>query len=116
MLALSPHTNVYIAREPVDFRKQIDGLSVYAQDVLSLDPLSTHLFVFRNRRRDKLKILYWDNNGFCLLYKRLSKGCFPWPVNDQPLLTCGLRELQWLVEGLDVQKLTARPTLAYSQV
>jgi len=116
MLTLNPHTKVYIARQPLDFRKQIDGLSVYVQDILSLDPLSAHLFVFGNRTRDKIKILYWDNNGFCLLYKRLSKGRFPWPVKDQPLLTCGLRELQWLVEGLDIRKLTERPTLAYSYV
>ena len=116
MFALNPHTKVYIARDGLDFRKQIDGLSVYVQDVLTLNPLSAHLFVFRNRNRDKLKVLYWDNNGFCLLYKRLSRGRFPWPRQDQAVVTCGLRELQWLLEGLDIQDLSARPTLIYAQV
>ena len=116
MLTLNPHTKVYIARDALDFRKQIDGLSVYVQDILALNPLSAHLFVFRNRTRDKIKVLYWDNNGFCLLYKRLSRGRFPWPVNDQAVMTCGLRELQWLLEGLDIRELSERPTLAYSQV
>lgn len=116
MLTLNPHTKVYIAREPLDFRKQIDGLSVYVQDVLALNPLSAHYFVFRNRGRDKIKVLYWDVNGFCLLYKRLSRGRFPWPVKDQAIMSCGFRELQWLLEGLDIDKLSTRPRLTYSHV
>lgn len=116
MLTLNPHTKVYIARDALDFRKQIDGLSVYVQEVLALNPLSAHLFVFRNRTRDKIKVLYWDNNGFCLLYKRLSRGRFPWPEKHQAVLTCGLRELQWLLEGLDIRELSERPKLTYSQV
>lgn len=116
MLTLNPHTKVYIARDALDFRKQIDGLSVYVQEVLALNPLSAHLFVFRNRTRDKLKVLYWDDNGFCLLYKRLSRGRFRWPEKDQMVMTCGLRELQWLLEGLDIRDLSERPKLTYSQV
>jgi len=116
MLTLNPHTKVYLARDRLDFRKQIDGLSIYVQETLSLDPMSTHLFVFTNRTRDKIKVLYWHHNGFCLLYKRLSKGRFPWPVKDQAIFNCGVRELQWLLEGLDIQQLTERPTLTYTQV
>jgi len=116
MLTLNPHTKVYVASEGLDFRKQIDGLSIYVQDVLDLNPLSTHLFVFRNRNRDKIKILYWDSNGFCLFYKRLSKGRFVWPVKDEVQRLFGLRELQWLLDGLDIRDLNERPTLTYSQV
>jgi transposase len=116
MLSLNPHTKVYIAREAQDFRKQIDGLSVHVQDVLELNPLSSHLFVFRNRARDKIKVLYWDSNGFCLLYKRLSRGRFIWPVKDQAVVIFGLRELQWLLEGLDIRDLSKRPVLDYSRV
>ena len=116
MLSLTPHTKVYIAREAQDFRKQIDGLSVQVQEVLELNPLSSHLFVFRNRARDKINVLYWDSNGFCLLYKRLSRGRFTWPGKDQTVMICGLRELQWLLEGLDIRDLSERPALAYSQV
>lgn len=116
MLTLNPQTKVYVASEIIDFRKQIDGLSIYVQDVLDLNPLSTHLFVFRNRNRDKIKVLYWDNNGFCLVYKRLSKGRFVWPVKDEAQRVFGLRELQWLLDGLDIRDLNERPTLTYSHV
>lgn len=116
MLTINPHVQVYIAREPLDFRKQIDGLSLHVQEVLELNPLSEHVFVFRNRGRDKLKVLYWHVNGFCLLYKRLSKGRFPWPQQDDAVLRCGLRELQWLLEGLDIQTLEPRPRLTYTQI
>ena len=116
MLTINPHTKVYIAREPLDFRKQIDGLSLYVQEVLALDPLSAHVFVFRNRQRDKLKVLYWDSNGFCLLYKRLERGRFPWPRTPQAVFECRLRELQWLLEGLSIDILEQRNILHYQHV
>jgi len=116
MLTIDPHVRVYIAKEPLDFRKQIDGLSLRVQEVLALNPLSEHLFVFRNRSRDKLKVLYWHHNGFCLLYKRLSKGRFHWPRQDDTVFQCGVRELQWLLDGLDIRSLEQRPRLTYSQV
>lgn len=68
MLGMEPQTRVYVVRDPVDFRHQIDGLSLEVQEVLALDPLSSHVFMFRNRRCDKSKLLYWHGNGFCLLY------------------------------------------------
>ena len=104
MLNLDAHTRVYIACEPVDFRKQIDGLSLAVQETLSLDPFSALLFVFTNRHRDKLKLLYWHRNGFILLYKRLEKGRFVWPeTNDDVPLCVGTRELQYLLEGSDLK-------------
>lgn len=116
MLGMEPQTRVYIAREPVDFRRQIDGLSLEVQEVLALDPLSSHVFVFRNRRGDKIKLLYWHGNGFCLLYKRLEQGVFPWPKTDQLVFGCGLRELHWLLDGLPLSTLQPRKTLAFSRV
>ena len=109
-------TRVYIARDPVDFRRQIDGLALEVQEVLSLDPLSSQVFVFRNRRGDKIKLLYWHGNGFCLLYKRLEQGVFPWPDADQPVLCCGLRELHWLLDGLPLASLQPRKTLHFNHV
>jgi transposase len=70
MFGLSSAVRVYLATEPADMRKSFDGLAALAQGVLKLDPLSGHLFVFANRRRDRLKILYWDRDGFALWYKR----------------------------------------------
>lgn len=116
MFTVGQHTKVYIAREALDFRKQIDGLSLHVQDVLCLNPLSTHVFVFRNRARNKMKVLYWDANGFCLLYKRLERGRFKWPKSDQDVLQCSARELQWLLEGLDIDRLTPRQELHFSHV
>ena len=70
---------VYLHREPVDFRKAINGLSLIVEQSMSLSPFSGAVFVFSNRRRDKLKILYWDRSGFALWQKRLEKEKFKWP-------------------------------------
>ena len=103
MLSFDAHTRVYIAAEPLDFRKQIDGLALAVQETLQLDPFSAHLFVFTNRTRDKLKLLYWHHNGYVLLYKRFKKGRFQWPVTAETDHLClSTRELQWLMEGGDV--------------
>ena len=106
MFNIDTRTQVYIAREPVDFRKQIDGLALIVQETLGLNPFSAHLFVFTNRSRDKLKLLYWHHNGYVLLYKRLEKGRFVWPkVADQTTLCLGMRELHALLEGCDIARL-----------
>ena len=70
---------VYLHREPVDFRKSINGLSLIVEQQMQLSPFTQALFVFCNKRRDKLKVLYWDNTGFALWYKRLEKDKFKWP-------------------------------------
>ncbi len=76
MINIGQHTLVFLATGVTDMRKSIDGLSVLVVDVLEQDPLSSHLFVFCNRARDKIKILYWHNNGFWLFYRRLEKQRF----------------------------------------
>lgn len=99
-------SKVYLAREPVDLRKSIDGLSILVSQVLEQDPFSTQLFVFVNRRKDKLKALYWDRNGFVLYYKRLERGVFPWPEIDaeHATLVIDQRQLQWLLSGLSIEQ------------
>ena len=116
MIAINAQTRVYFARDPLDMRKQIDGIALAVQEILQLDPFSTHVFVFSNKQRNKLKLLYWHANGFCLLYKRLEKGRFPWPSRDSVALEYGLRELQWLLEGFRLEDLPAQQTLKYSKV
>ena len=74
-----PVESVYIHRDPVDFRKSINGLSLIVEESMGLSPFASALFVFCNRKRDKLKVLYWDNSGFCLWYKRLEQEKFKWP-------------------------------------
>jgi transposase len=80
MLTLSPAVRIYLATGATDLRRSIDGLSALVRERFTLDPLSGHLFLFRNRRGDRLKILAWDRSGFWVLYKRLERGTFAWPA------------------------------------
>lgn len=102
---------IYLAREPVDLRKSIDGLSLLVSQVLGQDPFSAQLFVFVNRRRDKLKALSWDQNGFVLYYNRLERGHFRGPVipAGQTALVIEYRQLQWLRSGLSIEQRQALP-------
>ena len=83
---------------------------------LALNPLSGHLFCFCNRKRDIVKILYWDRNGFCLWHKRLEKDRFHWPENKADVIDMEGRELSWLLEGLDLGYRTAHERLNYVSV
>jgi len=101
MLSKTPIDRVYLACGHTDLRKSIDGLATIVQEGFQLDPFSPSLFVFCNRKRDKLKILHWDHNGFWLYYRRLENGLFQWPdhSNTQPL-SISPRQLNWLLDGL----------------
>ena len=91
---------VHLALGPTDMRKSIDGLALIVKESFKLDPFSSNLFVFCNRKKDKIKILYWDHNGFWLYYKRLEKGVFKWPNNNSDVMDVSQRELNWLLDGL----------------
>jgi len=104
MLSLPPSVRVFVCRQPTDMRKSFDGLCALVESVLRQDPFSGHLFVFASRRRDKLKILYWDRSGFFLLYKRLEEGHFWLPDCGE----IGSRELMMLLEGLHESEVRQR--------
>lgn len=87
MLSKTPIQRVYLAMGATDLRKSIDGLAAIVQMSFQLDPFSSNLFVFCNRKRDKLKILHWDHNGFWLYYRRLENGVFQWPDGLDKLLS-----------------------------
>jgi len=99
-----------------DMRKAINGLSILVEHRLALDPFSGHLFVFCNRRRTVIKVLYWDRNGFCLWQKRLEKHFFKWPQSREQVLQIDTRQLAWLLEGLDIGLPTAHKKLDYATV
>ena len=97
---------VYLHRQPVDFRKSINGLSALVEQAMGMSPFCPALFVFGARRRDKIKVLYWDQTGFCLWYKRLEKDRFLWPrmaVDD--VITLQAEQFDWLLRGLDILKI-----------
>lgn len=102
MLNLPPSVKVYIASEVTDMRKSIDALSELVQSTLNKDPFSGHLFVFCNKRGDKIKILYWDRSGFCLWYKRLERGIFRLPKVQEKVFMIAPNELNLLLEGIDL--------------
>ena len=116
MVVAPGNTKVYLAAGITDMRKAINGLSMLVEDQLALDPFSGHLFVFCNRRRNLIKILYWDQNGFCLWQKRLEKHRFCWPESWEQVLKLDHRQLNWLLDGLEVQQGRAHGRLSYSTV
>ena len=97
-------------------RKSVNGLSIMVSEHIGKDPLSGHLFVFCNRRKNILKILYWERNGFCLWYKKLEKELFRWPQNEDEVLEITSRELRWLLDGLDLNQPRAFNEEQYSAI
>ncbi len=108
---------VYLCRKPVDFRKAINGLSMIVEETLCLDPFSGQLFVFTNKRRNKIKILVWDKTGFILWLKALDRDQFKWPLKDKKDLICLTGEqLNWLLDGIDIFAMKPHKTLHFSTV
>ena len=105
---------VYLVLGSTDMRKSVNGLSLFVSEHMALDPFLGHLYVFCNRRRNILKILYWDRNGFCLWYKRLERERFRWPQNELEVLEISSRELSWLLDGLDINQPAAYRSESYS--
>lgn len=116
MLIPGSRLKVYIAIGNTDMRKAINGLSILVESHMELNPLSGHMFVFSNKRRNMIKILYWDQNGFCLWQKRLEKDRFIWPESRQEVMEVEQRELMWLLEGLDVSNMKGHGRLSYRGV
>ena len=135
--AVTPPTfgdiTIYLAQEPVDFRLGINGLSTLVEATLRFDPFSRNLFCFTNKRRNQIKVLYWQRSGFCLWLKRLEEEKFKWPVHLSPLERAPgttlastlprapvveLTEDQflWLLEGLDLRHLKPHRALDYRSV
>jgi len=116
MLRIPEDIKIYLAIEPVDMRKSFDGLSAAVHDVLKLNPLSGHIFVFRGKHADRVKILMWDRNGFLLVYKRLERGHFKWPRTAAPSLSINKRDLELLLDGIDFTRLKTLPEYHFEAV
>jgi len=105
---------VFLCTSPTDMRKGFDTLAALVRDALGYDPLSGQLFLFVGRRRDRLKILYWDRDGFALWYKRLEQGTFRMPASRPEAASIELRasELAMLLEGIDLRSIKRRRRFA----
>ena len=110
MLMIPHPEQIYLAGGSTDLRKSIDGLAALVQEGFELNPFSPSLFVFCNRQRDKLKMIYWEHNGFWLVYRRLERGTFAWPdENHAAPVTISRRQLRWLLDGLSLEQRQAHP-------
>lgn len=114
MKLLPDQGQVYLAIGNTDMRKSINGLSILVADDFNLDPFSGNLFAFCNRGRKIIKILFWDNNGFCLWHKRLEKVRFCWPQSESDIINLDTKQMAWLLAGLDIEK--AHKQQVYSEV
>ena len=103
MKLIPEQSSIYLHREPVDFRKAINGLVIIVEQQMELSPFEDAMFLFSNKARDKIKVLYWDKTGFCLWYKRLEKERFKWPLKaEQKVLTLSAEQWRWLLSGIDI--------------
>lgn len=109
MIGLPATVRVFVAVAPADLRKGYDGLSQLARDALREDPLSGHLFVFSNRRRDRIKVLYWDRDGLAVWMKRLERGTYRWPAPGADRVEWTAAELAAVLGGLDLKATRKRP-------
>ncbi len=99
---------VFVGLGATDMRKSINGLSLLVEEQFELDLFSGSFFVFCNRKRDIVKILYWSNNGFCVWMKRLEKDVFRWPESEQEIVEVSQSALEWLLQGLDLKQAHGR--------
>jgi transposase len=109
MLRIPKSTRIYLAVTPVDMRKSFDGLCAIVAEILKLNPLDGHLFLFRGKSADRVKCLFWDRNGFVIGYKRLEKGSYRWPGADGAVLEISERDLSLLLDGIDFTRLRRLP-------
>ncbi len=108
MFGLSPGTEIYLACGVTDMRKSFDGLGAIVEQQLQLDSLSGALFVFCNRRKDRLKVLYWDGSGLCVFARRLEQGTFSWPADTGVSLRYTDLDLQCLLSGIEFKEARQR--------
>jgi len=115
MFRLDAELKVYLHREAVDGRKNINGLATLVEQALGLNPFAAAAFVFSNRRRNRIKILLWDRTGFWLLMKRLEADRFKWP-KDAAVVELTVEQLHWLLEGIDLSAMQMHPERKYRRV
>ena len=111
MLSIPPSVKIFLCTDPTDLRRGFDGLASLVQERLGEDPLSGHLFIFLNRRCNRLKLLYWDEDGYALWYKRLERGSFELPTSSEPdvaRVKITASKLSLILGGIDLSSVRRR--------
>ena len=108
--------NIYLYRDPVDFRKAANGLSAIVERELGHNPFEGALYAFTNRSRNKIKCLYWEDNGFVLYYKSLAEETFCWPQAGDEVASLTGQQINWLLDGYDISLMTGHKKLHYESV
>lgn len=116
MFRIDADLRVYLHREAVDFRQGINGLAILVEQAMHLDPLGRAIFGFCNRRRNRIKLLFYDRNGFWLLLKRLEADKFAWPRQPEPVIALSIEQLHWLIDGIDIEAIHRHPARHYRSV
>lgn len=107
MISPSGNFKIYLASDPVDFRKGMDGLAAIVMNEFELDPFSGAIFVFRSKRGDRLKLIVWDGTGLVLIYKRIEGNGFVWPKMRNGVMSLSKAQLETLFEGMDWKRVVA---------
>lgn len=115
MLRLPASVRVFLCLAAVDMRRSFDGLAAAAEQVVRENPLSGHLFVFRGRRGDRVKILYWDRDGYALWYKRLEVGVFRFPADGPDAQEISAADLGLILEGIDLHSVKRQKRYSQTQ-
>ena len=115
MFRLDPELKVYLHRDAIDFRKNINGLASLVEHGLGMNAFANAVFVFGNRSKDRIKILGWDRNGFWLLQKRLEGARFVWPVKDSTVVELTVQQLHWLLAGIDLRAMRGHTAVTYQK-
>lgn len=113
MFRLSVDLQVYLHREPIDFRAGINSLAVRVQETMGLDPFASGVFAFCNRRRDRMKLLFFDRSGFVLVLKQLSEDKFRWPRREDTVVRLTTEQLHWILDGIDIDAMVRHPVRHY---
>ncbi|AIO67827.1 putative transposase [Burkholderia oklahomensis] len=116
MFRLDSELKVYVHRDAVDFRKNITGLAALVEQALGLAPFARAVYVFRNKRADRIKLLLWERNGFWLLMKRLEADRLVWPREAADVLELSVEQLHWLLDGIDLAAMRKHPARHYARV
>jgi transposase len=114
MFRLAADLQVYLHREPIDFRAGINSLAVLVQETMDLDPFAPAVYAFCNRRRDRMKLLFFDRSGFVLVLKRLTaEDKFRWPRRQEAVVTLTTEQLHWIIDGIDIDAMVRHPLRHY---